>query len=278
MRFLRLPLRMAVVVWGTLGLIVLVRILVENTPYFVSAEYEGLWADVLDYHVENPDHLSLDELRETYGEEAAAKFAEEPLLGVAYLPSDEASVAITIAYSRAHAETRGSWFVTTLFMFVAILIPVACAIQSWLRLFMGRVCKSEKKQALYRAYFFPSLRSTLIGFGVTLPVVALLCFWNASEVSEASLAFAGLNHVSLTCALLAVAYCGGMLMHVVRSLVDCAFLALGVDPERTWLDGGIALLLTVPLLIWVYDNSMLSVAADAVAGIVPAFVMRRALA
>ena len=267
-----------VLLLGVISLSVLSAQLVRDTELFTNPKFEHFWTDVQNHHLKTEGWKTDTELARQYGPIRITGWVINPGWGGVTLPSDDAvttAIIGAVINDNRKAGQRGTgapleWELLAgfVFAFLVLVAPIVYTARQLQRAMTWGLCRSRAAQEARGAYFAPSeWRVVVWSIPVSLAAASGLAFLNAHQQITPEMESQSVTLPKLAVGLLWAGYAGGIWFLLLSCLVDTVMLTVGINPNRAILDDVLVVMIAAPVLVLVYQNSWITVATSAVAGL-----------
>jgi hypothetical protein len=268
--------KVVLVLVGTVAATVLIEALVSDTQLFLDPKYKSFWADVEAYHSDpNARKTDVEYIRQ-YGFNYTNNYMINPGAGAAFLPSEEAAKPSVKWYiitqkQRDNSRTRANDYPVIagfIFVIVVLYLPVAYTARQVQRVVAVAVSWTSRARKARKAYFakYSGERFFWVAIGAFVVALVLSVINSARTISPEDQA-RGLTVLDLAGALLYIGYFSGLWVRLVSHVIDVGFIAFGYNPHKSIWDNVLTLVVTAPVLLFVYNNSWLTVLTGAITGL-----------
>lgn len=259
--------------WGVIVIVFGTVVVLTQYSLFLAPEYKEFWKDLQDYHLKTESAKTREQMIQEYS--LGRIYIHNVSLSILfYLPSDKAALTGVIIHCVAYHEKlaarkewAGSVWAALIFGLIVMYLPMVISLRSIQRIVANWACKNTTSQRVTDDYFYALDKRRRNAVVCSLGLTLFLVIINAWMVLTPELQAKGLQIQDLAAGLLCVAYFGGFWLLVVEIIVDLLFLRAGWNPHYSLWDDAIAILLMVPVLAVVFQNSWLSVLTTVVGGL-----------
>jgi len=248
--------------------------LINILPTFLTPGHESFWDDVIAHHLKSENCKSNRDFYEVYDRQLVRDYVVEKRTDAGHVPSEKSTLAFAIDMSLApDRETpqleRDRYFREWVRWMVLEYLPVALFLFCTVKAYTWAACRSPRAILRYEEYYEGPFYRRVLAILATLPAVIALSVWNAYATLTPDFTRAGYTIWDLALLFFLLSYLSSVSISFVQSVIASTFILCGRDPEKTHWDEVITVLVTAPVLLFVFNNSAISLASDLIAGIGP---------
>lgn len=274
-------------VYGMALFVILVKVFSPEIARMFDSEARGFWDDAIAYQAGEKGALDRAELEAKYGQELVAEYLDSEGEWV-LVPSDKAQI---LNLKEGQDDSGGgfdenawwpdwlTYFASLVYVFPFLLLisyfPAASALRT-LQLAVVKLAyvRADRttvvdtyRSALARRRFHRAIYAYLM----TVAWCLAQGLWMVLREGAFSIDLA----IQTACGLVATAYVGGLWLFALGLMVDAAFIFLGRNPLAHFWDEAVVMLITLPILIGVFQNSWMTAIVIGLAGLGQVILAKR---
>jgi len=240
-----------------------------SLEYLINPRYEGMWEEVAAYNLSKFHSPDKDgQLKQRFGNEAFEYFFSGRSGNLVFLPSEEAAQASCIGLLLEEEETHffgrvnQFWAVLVLF-FYPILFSLRTTMH-WLGSIVYRKGSAEKALSEYVTAERDHRLARALNTVVLVLGISIFIGWHRWEPQYGEV---DISRIELALMTFFHSLVQAVWMTTVTLVVHFFIIGTGRNPYYSMIDEFIVVLITFPLLLFVYGNSLASIGSGAVAAL-----------